>query len=141
MAIRISQKNYIKEETSKIGKLLYRKTRTKRTCPVVVQEWSGAQDLEDGLLQREQMTLKAKTRIQMDMGNMVKRGESGNKTWNMDQGQINKWRESRYTDTKGAWVTQHRGKSGCEINNSIINPIVKTQTQTDVVIVEKQGWN
>ena len=32
-----------------------------------------------------------------------------------------------YTDTKGAWVTQHRGKSGCEIQNYIINLIGKTQ--------------
>ena len=71
---------------------------------------------------------------------MVKRGDSGNKTWNMDQGQINKWGETIQTDKKGAWVTQQRVTSGCEIQNYIIKFIVKTQTQTDVVLVEKWGW-
>ena len=70
---------------------------------------------------------------------MVNRGDSGNKTWNMDQGQINKWGETIQTDTKCEWVTQQRVTSGCEIHNSIIKFIGKTQTQTDVVLVEKWG--
>ena len=72
---------------------------------------------------------------------MVKRGDSGKKTANMYQGQINKWVETLYKYTKGAWVTQQRGTSGCEIHNSVIKLIGKTQTQTDVVLVDKWGWN
>ena len=65
MAIRISRKIYIQEDRSKMGKLLYRETPTNMTCPVGVQEWSGTQEREDGLLQREHMILKAKKRLQM----------------------------------------------------------------------------
>ena len=33
-----------------------------------------------------------------------------------------------YTISKGAWDTHHRGESGCEIPNSVINIGGKTQT-------------
>ena len=52
MAIRKSRNIYIQEDRSKMGKLLYRETPTNMTCPVGVQEWSGTQEREDGLLQR-----------------------------------------------------------------------------------------
>ena len=73
---------------------------------------------------------------------MVKIIDSGKNIWNMYQGQIKKvGGGGLYTDTKGAWVTQQRGTSGCEIQNSIIKLIGNTQTQTDVVLVDKWGWN
>ena len=53
-----------------MGKLIYRKTPTNRTCPVSVKEWSGTRERDDVLLKREHMILKAKTGLQMDMGKM-----------------------------------------------------------------------
>ena len=56
-----------------------------------------------------------------------------------DQLQRNKWGTAIYTTKNGAWGTQHRGASGCYIQNYIINIGGNTKMQKNVVIILKWG--
>ena len=68
---------------------------------------------------------------------MVGRDDSGNKIRQMDQEYRNSWGETLQKMTKGAWGTQQKGTSGCDIQKSIINIGGQTQIYKGVVLVHQ----
>ena len=55
----------------------------------------------------------------------------------MDQEYRNSWGETLQKMTKGAWGTQQKGTSGCDIQKSIINIGGQTQIYKGVVLVHQ----